>query len=115
MKFYRAFGENPVVDELRNLHAKDPRLAVKVVQDLTDLENFGLSLPRKRLKKMSGSDLWELRTRWEGRIARSLFFRHGGRLIVVTTIYQKKSQDIPDRILRRAEDRMKRWKRERRR
>lgn len=110
VKFFRSFGENPVATELRGLREHDPVLAEEVVQDLAELEEYGLSLPRK-LRKIRGSELWELRTRWERRIARSIFFKHEKRLLVVTTIYQKKSQAIPDRILRRAEDRMRRWKR----
>lgn len=37
----------------------------EVVQDLKDLEEFGLALPEKRLHKVKGTDLWELRTLWQ--------------------------------------------------
>lgn len=114
VEFYRLRGENPVVEELLELRAKDVRLATEVVQDLKDLEEFGLDMPEKRLHKVRGTDLWELRSRWQHRLARSLFFEWGGRLLVVTTIFQKKTQAIPKTVLKRAQDRMERWKKGRR-
>ena len=111
VQFFRLRRDNPVVEELLALRAKDVKLATEVVQDLKDLEEFGLELPERRLHKIKGTDLWELRSRWQHRIARSLFFEAGGRLMVVTTIFQKKSDAIPKAALRRAEERMMRWKR----
>jgi phage-related protein len=110
VEFYRFRGENPVVEELLDLRAQDVRLATEVVQDLKDLEEFGLDLPQKKLHKVSATDLWEVRSRWQHRIARSLFFEAGGRLLVVTTIFQKKTQAIPKNVLKRGQDRMARWK-----
>lgn len=114
VEFYRLRRENPVVEELLELRAKDLRLATEVVQDLKDLEEFGLELPERKLHKVKGSDLWELRSRWQHRIARSLFFEAGGRLLVVTTIFQKKTQAIPETVLKRAEERTEKWKKGRR-
>lgn len=110
MEFFRLRRENPVVQELLAIRAKDLKLATEIVQDLKDLEEFGLDLPEKRLHKIKGTDLWELRSRWQHRIARSLFFEAGGRLLVVTTIFQKKTQAIPKTVLERAEERMARWR-----
>lgn len=110
VEFYRRKGKNPVVEELLELRRKDLRLATEVVQDLKDLEEFGLELPEKRLHKVFGTDLWELRSRWQNRIARSLFFESGGRLLVVTTVFQKKTGPIPKADLRRAQERMTEWK-----
>ena len=74
---------------------------------------FGLALPAKRLHKVGGTDLWELHTLWQQRIARSLFFEAGGRLLIVTTIFQKKGNEIPVAARKRALDRMARWRKER--
>ena len=112
VEFYRSKDENPVVEELLDIRGKDLKLGTEVVQDLKDLEEFGLELPEKRLHKIKGTSLWELRTRWQHRIARSLFFEAGNRLLVVTTIFQKKTQTIPKTALKRAEERMVRWKEE---
>jgi phage-related protein len=112
VEFYRSRGQNPVAEELRNLRRKDVELATEVVQDLKDLQEFGLALPEKRLHRIRGT-LWELRTLWQHRIARSLFFEAGGRLLVVTTIFQKKGDAIPAAAKKRALDRMDRWRRER--
>jgi phage-related protein len=114
VEFYRLRGDNPVVEELLEIRAKDLQLATEVVQDMKDLEEFGLELPEKKLHKVKGTDLWELRSRRQHRIARSLFFEAGGRLLVVTTIFQKKTQAIPKTVLKRAEERMAKWKKGRR-
>jgi phage-related protein len=110
VEFYRLRRENPVVEELLEIRAKDMRLATEVVQDLKDLEEFGLELPEKKLHKIKGTNLWELRSRWQNRIARSVFFEAGGRLLVVTTIFQKKTQAIPKTVLKRADEWMQKWK-----
>lgn len=102
------------MEELLDLRAKDLRLATEVVQDLKHLEEFGLELPEKRLHRIRGTDLWELRSRWQHRIARSMFFEAGGRLLVVTTIFQKKTKAIPAAALNRAVERMEKWKKGRR-
>lgn len=114
VEFYRLRRDNPVVEELLGLRAKDVRLAAEVVQDPGDLEEFGLELPERKLHKVRGTDLWELRSRWQHRIARSLFFEAGGRLLVVTTIFQKKTQAIPKTVLERARGRMEKWMKGRR-
>jgi phage-related protein len=72
-----------------------------------------LALPEKRLHEVKGTDLWALRTLWQHLIARSLFFEAGGRLLVVTTIFQKKGTEIPSGAKKRALDRMERWRKER--
>ena len=52
VEFCRFRGGNPVVEELQAVRAKDVQLATEVVQDLKDLEEFGLALPEKRLHKI---------------------------------------------------------------
>ena len=42
MEFCRFQGESPVAKELLALKGKDVQLATEVVQDLKDLEEFGL-------------------------------------------------------------------------
>lgn len=57
VEFYRLRRDNPVVEELIQMRSRDVRLATEVVQDLKDLEEFGLGLPEKRLHKIKGTDL----------------------------------------------------------
>jgi hypothetical protein len=71
VEFYRSRGQNPVAEELRSLRRKDIELATEVVQDLKDLEEFGLALPEKRLHKVRGTSLWELRTLWQRSLGHS--------------------------------------------
>lgn len=47
MRFCRFKDSNPVVEELLSLRGKNLELATEVVQDLKDLEEFGLELPEK--------------------------------------------------------------------
>jgi phage-related protein len=42
-----------------------------------------------------------------------LFFEAGGRLLVVTTVFQKKTQAIPKTVVKRSLDRMEDWRKER--
>lgn len=99
-----------MVEELLELRRRNLRLASEVVQDLKDLEEFGLALPEKRLHKVKGTPLWELRSMWQHSIARTLFFGADGRLLIVTHIFQKRSGQIPKTALQRGLERMNRWK-----
>lgn len=63
---------------------------------------------------MTGTPLWELRSMWRHSIARSLFFEAGGRLLVVTHIFQKKFGLMPKPAIKRALERRDRWRGERR-
>ena len=113
VEFCRFMNSNPVVEELLELRSRDVRLATEVVQDLKDLEEFGPALPEKRLHKVMGTPLWELRSMSRHSIARTLFFEAGGRLLIVTHLFQKTSGPIPKAALSRGLKRMDRWKRER--
>lgn len=68
--FFRARNANPVVEELLALRRRNVRLAAEVILDLKDLEEFGLELPEKRLHKVKGTPLWELRSKWQHSIVR---------------------------------------------
>lgn len=114
VEFCRFKDANPVVEELLALRRRNMSLATEVVQDLKDLEEFGLELPEKRLHKVTGTPLWELRSLWQHSIARSLFFEAGARLLVVTHIFQKKSGPLPRAAVDRAFQRMERWRKEHR-
>jgi len=113
VEFCRFRDSNPVVEELLDLKRRNVRLATEVVLDLKDLEEFGLELPDKRLHKLKGTPLWELRSMWQHSIARTLFFEHRGRLLVVTHIFQKKSGSIPRTAMRRGLERMELWREDR--
>jgi phage-related protein len=112
VEFYRAEGDNPVVEELLALRRKNVDLAAEVVADLQDLERFGLALPRTRLHKVRGTkDLWTLRTECAGNIARSIFFEVGNQRCVVLTVLETKTDDLLTAALERAERRMATWDR----
>lgn len=70
------------------------------------LENFGpQNLPPKLVSKISDG-LWELRVKASSGISRAFYFTIEKTAIIVT-VYVKKTQKIPDRVMDRAKKRMK--------
>ena len=58
--------------------------------------------------RMSGiSNLWELRVRAEGGIARGIYVTAAGRRVVVLHVFEKKSRKTPRRALATARERMR--------
>ena len=113
VEFCRFVNANSVVEELLEIRRRNLQLATEIVQDLKDLEEFGLALPEKRLHKVFGTPLWELRSMWQHSIARTLLFEERGRLLVVTHIFQKKTGPVPKTALDRGLKRMESWRKER--
>src|SRR5260370_38256304 len=78
VEFCRFRGGNPVVEELQALRTKDVQLATEVVQDLKDLEGVRARPAREASAQDQGDRSVGVRTLWQHRIARSLFFEAGG-------------------------------------
>ena len=95
------------------MRTKDVQLATEVVQDLKDLEGVRARPAREASAQDQGDRSVGVRTLWQHRIARSLFFEAGGRLLVVATIFQKKEREITSAVKKRAVERMERWRKER--
>lgn len=60
------------------------------------------------MKKLTG-DIFELRVKQFDRIFRVLFFYQAGRVIVITSGFQKKTEQTPPGEIRRAEGLRKLW------
>ena len=74
------------------------------------MENVGLeALRAPHVRHLEGKlwELWELRVRAEGGIARGIYVTATGRRMVVLHVFAKKSRKTPRRALETARERMK--------
>lgn len=98
-------GTEPVRDWLRTLSATDRKLIgenIKTVQ-------FGWPLGMPLVDHLGG-DIWEVRTRLDTRIARTLFANEGDVMILLHA-FIKKQQKTPKPDLDLAKDRLKQLRR----
>ena len=80
----------------------DEKAAAKVAAFITQLRVHGNQMPAKYVTKLT-ADLFELRVKHFDRIFRVLFFYHPGKLIVITSGFQKLTQQTPPGEIARAE------------
>ena len=76
------------MDFIRSL---EPKLQAKALRSIELLRHFGPQLPMPHSRKLSGYNLWELRTRQSTNICRLFYFHHRETTYVVTSGYLKKS------------------------
>ena len=76
------------MDFIRSL---EPKLQAKALRSIELLRHFGPQLPMPHSRKLSGYNLWELRTKQSTNICRLFYFRHRETTYVVTSGYLKKS------------------------
>jgi phage-related protein len=94
-------GTEPVRDWLRELSATNRKTIGKDIKTV----QFGWPLGMPLVRKMD-KDLWEVRIRLEGRIARVLFTVSMGKIVLLHG-FIKKSQVTPKPDLDLAKDRMR--------
>lgn len=101
--FYRtARGASPVEEFLDSLNGKQAQKVVWVLRLIEELPQ----VPTQYFKKLEGtSSLWEVRIQLGGNAIRLLGFFDGGRLVVLTNGFAKKTQKTPARELILAEQR----------
>ncbi len=86
----------------------DDKAAARVDAFVERLRMFGNRMEGKFVRKLTG-DTFELRVKQFDRIFRILFFYQPGMLIVITSGFQKKSQETPPAEIARAERLRKLW------
>jgi phage-related protein len=86
----------------------DDKAAARVDAFIERLRIYGNRMEGKFVKKVTG-DIFELRVKQFDRIFRILFFYQPGMLIVITSGFQKKSQETPATEIARAERLRKLW------
>lgn len=86
----------------------DDKAAARVDAFVERLRIFGNRMEGKFVKKLRG-DIFELRVKQFDRIFRILFFYQPGMLIVITSGFQKQTQETPPAETARAERLRKLW------
>lgn len=104
--FYESdLGNRPVDEFLGNL---DPAPRAKFVRTL-ELLRVQQRVPAKFWKKLSGTDLWEVRVEYAGNIYRVLAALAKDNRVVLLHGFQKKSQKTPRQDMEIAQQRQKRY------
>jgi len=86
----------------------DEKAAARIDAFIERLRVYGNRMQGKFVKKLT-DDIFELRVKQFDRIFRILFFYQPGMLVVVTSGFQKKTQETPPGEIARAEQLRKLW------
>lgn len=86
----------------------DDKAAARIDAFIERLRIYGNRMQGKFVKKLT-NDIFELRVKQFDRIFRVLFFYHPGMLIVITSGFQKKTQETLPAEIARAEQLRKLW------
>jgi phage-related protein len=98
-------GRAPARDFVDSL---DDKAAARIDAFIDRLRIYGNRIQGKFVKKLTG-DIFELRVKQFDRIFRVLFFYQPGMLIVITSGFQKKTQQTPQSEIARAEQLKNLW------
>jgi len=98
-------GRAPARDFVDSL---DDKAAARIDAFIERLRIYGNRMQGKFVKKLTG-DIFELRVKQFDRIFRVLFFYQPGMLIVITSGFQKKTQQTPPAEITKAEELRKLW------
>jgi phage-related protein len=103
IRFYRTkSGHCPVEEFLEGLNGKQAQKVIWVLRLIEELD----TVPSQYLKKLVDTeDLWEIRAQHGGDIFRLIGFFEGGRLLVLTSGFAKKTDRIPRQEIALAEKR----------
>lgn len=95
-------GEMPVNEFIRSLELK---VQSKVYNVLELLKTFGISVGSSHIKKLTGTELWELRILDSDSI-RILYIAITGKTLLLLHGFKKKKDKTPPKEIRIAEDRL---------
>ena len=105
--FTSAEGKSPVE---KFINEQNPPARRKIYRTIDLLKSFGLQLPGKHLKRMSGTEsLWELRIKASGKNYRIFFSRIGNRIVLLLHAIAKKEQKTPKQDIKTAQERLKQY------
>ncbi len=88
--------------------SRDDKAAARIDAFIERLRVYGNRMQGKFVKKLT-NDIFELRVKQFDRIFRVLFFYQPGMLILITSGFQKKTQETPPAEISRAEQLRKLW------
>ena len=105
--FYKSFsGQSPVKDFIRALPAKERE---KVLWVLTLFRDIPI-VPQEYFKKLQNTDgIWEIRAQQGNNAFRLLGFMDGGKLVILTNAFSKKTRKTPPQEIVLAEQRKKEY------
>jgi phage-related protein len=89
--FYEEKNKCPVKEFLENLTEKEK---IKIYKFIALLEEKGLDMPYKYCKKLTHSELWELKIAHRTDIFRIFYFYYGDKIILLHAI-RKKTDETP--------------------
>ena len=104
-EFYEEGNHNPVGEFLANLPKK---AKIKASWLISLLSEKGNQMPSSYCKKLTPSNLWELKIDY-GTNAYRIFFFYNDRTIILLHGISKKTNDTPTTDLNLSEKRMKTW------
>jgi phage-related protein len=104
--FETARGDRPVAEYLEGLPLEE---RAKMIRGLDRLAEFGTALTMPEVRRMKGSDLWELRIRGCNH-HRVFYVVVIGRQILLLHAFAKRSQRTPKRELQTAETRLREYR-----
>jgi phage-related protein len=90
------------------VYSLDDKAAARIDAFIERLRVYGNRMEAKFVKKLT-KDIFELRVKQFDRIFRILFFYQPGMLVVITSGFQKKTQETPPAEITRAEQLRKLW------
>jgi phage-related protein len=99
-------GKVPAREYIDSLDGKQ---AQKVTQTLESIRDYEGRVPSTMLKKLKGTNIWEVRVIFAGNIFRLLSFFDAGNLIIVAHGFTKKTQKTPKREIDTAERRRRNY------
>ena len=105
--FYkRANGSSPVEEFIDGLNDKQAQKIAWVLNLIEDMDR----IPSQYWKKLKNTDdIWEARIQFGGNIFRILGFENGGKFVVLTNGFAKKTQKTPRSEIVLAEKRKKQY------
>ena len=107
IKFYvKENGTSPVEEFLENLPSN---LQAKTLYEIDLLMEFGIKLKEPHVKNI-GDGIWELRTQFGNDLTRIFYFTTRGKTFVLLHGFIKKTQAIPRKEFKTAQERMKDYK-----
>ena len=95
-------GDSPVKEFIDRL---EQRAQAKVYDAMNLLKNFGVRIGTPHVKKLSGTELWELRILGADSI-RVLYIAITGRTFLILHSFKKKKDKTPPKEIRTAEERL---------
>ncbi|MCC5933020.1 MAG: type II toxin-antitoxin system RelE/ParE family toxin [Balneolales bacterium] len=103
INFYHSeSGKSPVLDFLENLPDKSSRKISWVLRIVREVDQ----VPVQYLKKLTNTDdIWEIRATLGSDTYRLLCFFDGNALIIVTNGFSKKTNKVPPKEIKLAEER----------